>query len=132
MAQVDGGPAHTPAGTPAVSVLDRYKMGEAVLVKQGAEARVYRTMFLGRSAIMKQRFSKKYRHPALDEKLTRRRTAQELRAILRCRRAGTQPTITGLRQRPRVISHPQEEICHPSLLSGSCATGLPGHPTDTI
>ncbi|XP_053309284.1 EKC/KEOPS complex subunit TP53RK [Spea bombifrons] len=58
------------------------------LVKQGAEARVYRGKFLGKAAIVKERFPKAYRHPALDEKLSHRRTAQEVRSILRCRKAG--------------------------------------------
>ncbi|MCJ8744687.1 hypothetical protein PDJAM_G00121330 [Pangasius djambal] len=61
---------------------------EAELIKQGAEARVYRIRFLGKSAIVKERFPKRYRHHVLDEKLTRRRTAQEVRSILRCRKAG--------------------------------------------
>ncbi|XP_027032363.2 EKC/KEOPS complex subunit TP53RK [Tachysurus fulvidraco] len=61
---------------------------DAELIKQGAEARVYRVRFLGRSAIVKERFRKRYRHHVLDEKLTRRRTAQEVRSILRCRKAG--------------------------------------------
>ncbi|XP_028282573.1 EKC/KEOPS complex subunit TP53RK [Parambassis ranga] len=58
------------------------------LIKQGAEARVYRAEFLGKPAIVKERFPKRYRHPALDEKLTHRRTTQEVRSILRCRKAG--------------------------------------------
>ncbi|XP_056404228.1 EKC/KEOPS complex subunit TP53RK [Hyla sarda] len=58
------------------------------LMKQGAEARVYRGSFLGKAAVVKERFPKSYRHPALDEKLTHRRTAQEVRSILRCRKAG--------------------------------------------
>ncbi|CAI9589516.1 unnamed protein product [Staurois parvus] len=58
------------------------------LMKQGAEARVYRGKFLGKAAVVKERFPKTYRHPGLDEKLTHRRTAQEGRAILRCRKAG--------------------------------------------
>ncbi|OXB71854.1 UNVERIFIED_CONTAM: hypothetical protein H355_008876 [Colinus virginianus] len=58
------------------------------LVRQGAEARVYRGRFLGRAAVAKLRFPKRYRHPALEERLSRRRTAQEARALLRCRRAG--------------------------------------------
>ncbi|XP_022601150.1 TP53-regulating kinase [Seriola dumerili] len=58
------------------------------LVKQGAEARVYRTEFLGKPTIVKERFPKRYRHPVLDQKLTHRRTVQEVRSILRCRRAG--------------------------------------------
>uniref|UniRef100_UPI003AB08CF4 EKC/KEOPS complex subunit TP53RK n=1 Tax=Centroberyx gerrardi TaxID=166262 RepID=UPI003AB08CF4 len=58
------------------------------LLKQGAEARVYRTVFLGKPTIVKERFPKRYRHPVLDEKLTHRRTVQEVRSILRCRKAG--------------------------------------------
>ncbi|CAL1608822.1 unnamed protein product [Knipowitschia caucasica] len=63
-------------------------LAQGELLKQGAEARLYRTRFLGKPVIVKERFSKRYRHPALDEKLTHRRTVQELRAILRCRKAG--------------------------------------------
>uniref|UniRef100_S4R9Q1 non-specific serine/threonine protein kinase n=1 Tax=Petromyzon marinus TaxID=7757 RepID=S4R9Q1_PETMA len=58
------------------------------LISQGAEARVYRGTFLGRPAVLKERFPKKYRHPQLDWRLTRRRTVQEVRSLLRCRRAG--------------------------------------------
>ncbi|XP_035376106.1 EKC/KEOPS complex subunit TP53RK [Electrophorus electricus] len=61
---------------------------KALMIKQGAEARVYRGTFLGKSAIIKERFHKLYRHPAVDEKLRRRRTTQEVRSILRCRKAG--------------------------------------------
>lgn len=63
-------------------------LGNAELLKQGAEARVYRAHFLGKPTIVKERFPKRYRHPTLDEKLTHRRTAQEVRSILRCRKAG--------------------------------------------
>jgi len=38
--------------------------------------RVFRVQFLGRPTIVKQRFSKKYRHPALDAKLTSLRLKQ--------------------------------------------------------
>ncbi|KAF6285014.1 TP53 regulating kinase [Rhinolophus ferrumequinum] len=58
------------------------------LVKQGAEARVFRGRFQGRAAMVKHRFPKGYRHPALEARLSRRRTVQEARALLRCRRAG--------------------------------------------
>uniref|UniRef100_A0A1A7YFV3 non-specific serine/threonine protein kinase n=1 Tax=Iconisemion striatum TaxID=60296 RepID=A0A1A7YFV3_9TELE len=63
-------------------------LAKADLVKQGAEGRMYRAQFLGRPTIVKERFHKRYRHPVLDEKLTHRRTVQEVRSILRCRRAG--------------------------------------------
>lgn len=58
------------------------------LVQQGAEARVFRGRFLGRAAVVKHRFPKSYRHPVLEARLGRRRTVQEARALLRCRRAG--------------------------------------------
>ena len=73
--------------------------------------RVYESMFCGRPVIVKERFSKKYRHPILDDKLTKRRLAsvrepvarvdpplsrgppcvlpvQEARCLVRCRKAG--------------------------------------------
>ncbi|KAG8447056.1 hypothetical protein GDO86_014487 [Hymenochirus boettgeri] len=65
----------------------RYLSGLSLL-KQGAEARVYRGRFLGKAAVVKERFPKAYRHRALDNKLTHRRTVQEVRSILRCRKAG--------------------------------------------
>ncbi|CAL9198262.1 unnamed protein product [Musa hybrid cultivar] len=49
------------------------KEGFGVLVKQGAEARVFESNFVGRRSIIKERFSKKYRHPLLDSKLTLKR-----------------------------------------------------------
>ncbi|XP_078411082.1 EKC/KEOPS complex subunit TP53RK isoform X2 [Cetorhinus maximus] len=58
------------------------------MVKQGAEAKIYRGDFLGKPTIVKERFSKSYRHAALDKKLTHRRTTQEVRSILRCKKAG--------------------------------------------
>lgn len=62
--------------------------GEWNLLKQGAEARIYSAEFYTKPVIVKQRFSKTYRHPSLDEKLTHRRTTQEVRSMLRCRKAG--------------------------------------------
>ncbi|NXJ63072.1 PRPK protein, partial [Rostratula benghalensis] len=58
------------------------------LLRQGAEACVYRGVFLGRATVAKLRIPKRYRHPALEERLSRRRMAQEARSLLRCRRAG--------------------------------------------
>ncbi|XP_069740338.1 EKC/KEOPS complex subunit TP53RK isoform X2 [Narcine bancroftii] len=58
------------------------------MVKQGAESKIYKGNFLGKPTIVKERFPKAYRHSALDKKLSHRRTAQEVRSILRCRKAG--------------------------------------------
>jgi len=57
-------------------------------IKQGAEAKIYETVYHGRNAIVKERFSKKYRHPEIDEKLTKKRITQEIRALQRCRKSG--------------------------------------------
>ncbi|KAJ5076590.1 o-sialoglycoprotein endopeptidase [Anaeramoeba ignava] len=58
------------------------------LINQGAEARIYRTIFYGKQTIIKERFSKKYRHPKLDKILTQKRVSQEVKCICKCRKAG--------------------------------------------
>lgn len=62
--------------------------GEKQLFKQGAEARLYKGTFFGRKTIVKERFSKKYRHPELDERLTKERLRAELKGLLRCKNIG--------------------------------------------
>ncbi|XP_010932792.1 uncharacterized protein [Elaeis guineensis] len=59
-----------------------------VLLKQGAEARVFESSFVGRRSIVKERFSKKYRHPLLDTKLTLKRLNAEARCMTKARRLG--------------------------------------------
>lgn len=46
-----------------------------ICVVLGWDQRVYESTFLGKKAIVKERFSKKYRHPILDVKLTQKRLA---------------------------------------------------------
>jgi len=58
------------------------------LVKQGAEARLYTGQFLDQDVIVKERFSKKYRHPELDVTLTKERHRSECRALLKCKSLG--------------------------------------------
>ena len=60
----------------------------AQLISQGAEARVYTCTFLGRPSVAKIRFTKDYRLPALDYKLTKQRNLQECRSLMRCQKAG--------------------------------------------
>ena len=43
------------------------------LIRQGAEARIYLADYQGQPVVVKERFSKQYRHPDLDKKLTRQR-----------------------------------------------------------
>ncbi|XP_037068988.1 LOW QUALITY PROTEIN: EKC/KEOPS complex subunit Tp53rk-like [Pollicipes pollicipes] len=69
-------------------------MKESELLKQGAEAKIYRTSFCGRPAIVKERFRKTYRHPELDDAITVDRIKAEARALARCRKLGVHaPTV---------------------------------------
>jgi len=58
------------------------------IYKQGAEARVYESTFMGRKVVVKERFSKKYRHSVLDAKLTQRRLYGEARTLAKARKLG--------------------------------------------
>lgn len=48
---------------------------------QGAESKLYYGIHSNTSCVIKHRFSKKYRHPVLDKKLTKERTKRERRMI---------------------------------------------------
>ncbi|RQM13497.1 hypothetical protein DD237_003780 [Peronospora effusa] len=63
-------------------------MTEWQLISQGAEANVFETNFAGRACVIKERVKKSYRLSMLDKKLSHRRLVQEVRCILKCRRAG--------------------------------------------
>lgn len=74
--------------------MDKQDFKDFVLIRQGAEARLYVGTFLGQESIVKERFSKKYRHPQLDERLTKERLKGEVRSLMRCKLAGIRtPTI---------------------------------------
>ncbi|XP_055358003.1 EKC/KEOPS complex subunit TP53RK-like [Paramacrobiotus metropolitanus] len=69
-------------------------LSEFELWKQGAEAKVYLGDFFGQPVIVKERFPKKYRHPALDQNLTQDRFKSEARMLVRCKAAGIKtPTV---------------------------------------
>lgn len=75
-----------------------------VLLKQGAEGRIYKTQYLGKTCIVKERFQKRYRHPELDEHLTKERIKAECRAIVRCKIAGIYtPALYGVDLHKRSI-----------------------------
>ena len=63
-------------------------MKDSELIVQGAEARLYKGIYLGRTCMMKERFVKNYRHPELDARLTKDRIRAEARAIIRAKSAG--------------------------------------------
>ena len=67
----------------------RAKMADVgELVKQGAEAKLFKSTFYGLPCMVKERFPKTYRHPSLDKSLTNQRVKGEVKAFLRCRMHG--------------------------------------------
>lgn len=52
---------------------------------QGAESKIYFGIHSNNRCVIKHRFSKKYRHPILDKKLTKERTKRERRVIEKLR-----------------------------------------------
>ena len=74
--------------------MDHPDFKDFLLLRQGAEARLYTGKFLGQKSIVKERFSKKYRHPQLDDRLTKDRLKGEVRSLMRCKMANIRtPTI---------------------------------------
>ena len=66
----------------------------SIFLAQGAEARVSTGIFLGRTCVIKERFSKSYRHKSLDDQLRKSRTVREARCWTRCLSAGVLcPTV---------------------------------------
>jgi TP53 regulating kinase-like protein len=68
------------------------------LITQGAEGLVYRGPFLfeGELCAIKVRPRKAYRHPTLDERLTRQRLLAEARVLVRCAKEGIRvPGVLG-------------------------------------
>lgn len=58
------------------------------LYKQGAESKIYTSIYADRKCIVKERFSKQYRHKLLDQLLRKERTKAEAKAILKCKQNG--------------------------------------------
>ncbi|CAF4860700.1 unnamed protein product [Pieris macdunnoughi] len=67
---------------------------EFKLLKQGAEAKLLVCNYLGKPTLIKERFQKNYRHPDLDEAITKERIKNEARSIVRCKAIGVKtPTL---------------------------------------
>lgn len=62
--------------------------GGLVELTQGAEAKIYRTTFLGIPAVVKLRISKPYRHPEYDRVFKHRRTLIEAKVMTHLRSLG--------------------------------------------
>lgn len=58
------------------------------IYKQGAESKIYSSLYSDRKIIIKERFSKQYRNKLLDQTLRKERTKAEAKAILKCKQGG--------------------------------------------
>ncbi|KAM7535068.1 hypothetical protein Aperf_G00000101078 [Anoplocephala perfoliata] len=92
------------------------------LIRQGAEAKIYSvpegylSTFPGLACIVKERFVKSYRHPALDVSLSLRRMRAEARQLVKCRQLGLPVPALLLVN----MSHRQlwmEDVCSPYGMS---------------
>lgn len=82
-----------------------------ILFKQGAEGRIFKTSYLGKPAILKERFKKKYRNEELDNHLTKERIRAEAKSILKCKNAGMLNTEENFWKHAIEISFIKYMIC---------------------
>ncbi len=59
-----------------------------VLLSEGAEAKVWRSKYMSRLSVVKERMRKNYRVPELDMKLNKTRLLHEARCIAKCMKVG--------------------------------------------
>ncbi|SGY32977.1 BQ5605_C002g01429 [Microbotryum silenes-dioicae] len=111
--QAEADPIINPTPTPRAAHPIQHLLQSGRLIKQGAEAKVYKTILFPTptvtqplssssdsitdptlshleptSVLLKHRFPKQYRHPTLDLQLTRTRLTAEARSLVRCLKAG--------------------------------------------
>ncbi|KAE8790150.1 Pentatricopeptide repeat-containing protein [Hordeum vulgare] len=97
-----------------------------VLLKQGAEGRVFVSTFVGRKCVIKERFSKKYRHPLLDSKLTLKRLNAEARCMTKARRLGVPtPVLYAVDPLPHTLTFEYVDgLCVKDILIGFGSNGI--------
>lgn len=89
----------TPPSFPLPGVLEYPASTPPTLITQGAEGRLYKTTYLtgDMPCALKYRPKKPWRHPTLDQRLTRQRILAEARILVKCRREGLRvPAVYGL------------------------------------
>jgi len=95
--------------------------------RQGAEARLRIGTFLGsgNKAVLKERFTKKYRHPELDAKLTKDRFRGEVRSLVRCK------AIPGIRTPTLYFVDPEKSLFVMEFVEGmTCRDYIREYRTD--
>lgn len=84
---------------PLPQILQHPSSTPPTLITQGAEGRLYRTTFLQGDipCALKYRPPKPWRHPILDQRLTKHRILSEARILVKCKREGVRvPLLYGL------------------------------------
>lgn len=101
------------------------------LWSQGAEARIWKIPQQSNKrddqqqqqhfAICKERFSKKYRHPQLDEKLTKLRCRMEGRILAKCRKVGIRvPAVLQMdSNKSKHYKYPEPALLYLEFIDGS-------------
>ncbi|KAL2206068.1 kinase-like protein [Sarocladium strictum] len=101
-------PQVAPVAAPAPITSDQFPLPKILeypsstppqLITQGAEGRLYKTTYLTPSlpCALKYRPKKPWRHPILDQRLTKHRILSEARILAKCRRDGVRvPAVYGL------------------------------------
>ena len=100
-------------------------------ISQGAEAKVWAAAFLQRDAIIKQRFSKHYRHPTLDATLTTQRLKAEVRCMVRARKLGVRAPVPYYTEvaaatiyMERIVGRSVKQVCPVVLKSILCLANI--------
>lgn len=84
---------------PLPAILQNPSSAPPTLITQGAEGRLYKTTYLqpDTPCALKYRPSKPWRHPILDQRLTKHRILSEARILSKCRRDGLRvPAVYGI------------------------------------
>lgn len=64
-----------------------------LLIRRGAEAELYKSEYLGKPVLIKDRIAKKYRNKELDEKIRRERTREESLLVHKAKEIGVRTPV---------------------------------------
>jgi len=85
-------------------VLEKVMLVLMHLIKEGAEARLYKTSYLGKTVLVKERIPKNYRNKILDERIRKERIRIEARALSQAKSLGIRtPIIYGIRKTSLIL-----------------------------
>ncbi|MBI2530321.1 MAG: Kae1-associated serine/threonine protein kinase [Candidatus Diapherotrites archaeon] len=68
-------------------------MHEKILLRQGAEANLYKSEYLGKEALIKERIPKDYRNAELDSEIRKRRTKEEAQLLYNAKALGVRTPL---------------------------------------